>query len=101
MKNEGDPQLKGRVRRRLLQMGAAAAGLAANAAWMPARGAGRWLLAGTGTDTHQGSNARRVATPTPFDGQFYWPDDPNYDIARKVYDTRIDKHPALICECAS
>ncbi|MBC7568698.1 MAG: FAD-binding oxidoreductase [Spirosoma sp.] len=38
--------------------------------------------------------------PLPLHGQLITPQDPGYDTARKVYNGMIDKHPALIAQCA-
>jgi hypothetical protein len=32
-------------------------------------------------------------------GELIQPDDPNYDVARKVYNAMIDRHPSLIARC--
>ncbi|MFD5628547.1 FAD-binding oxidoreductase [Streptomyces sp. NPDC127072] len=36
-----------------------------------------------------------------FKGQLIGPDDPGYDVARKVYNGMIDRWPALVARCAS
>jgi len=38
--------------------------------------------------------------PLPLHGQLITPQDSGYDTARKVYNGMIDKHPALIAQCA-
>lgn len=55
----------------------------------------------SGASIHREEPATRIDAHlrTRFKGEFIYPDHPNYDSARSVWNGMVDKHPALIMRC--